>query len=452
MNQTRAEVREGDSVATFEIRKPRWTTQSSIDGKCSGKIMRLTFEAPQGAKMQYMISITLRREPVHRLYSFKLLNGGPGRIGNPQVNTPPDVLKRFDAKFQLAELRFPEARVLPFLEHRRVRLPDGTLFPCYYVTLPPCSSLYTTDRQFLTALGFSPLQYAAKRRQILLRSGQSTGREERVFGFFNYSETNNVTVYAENPMRPDQNLELYLGRDEELHREVQLQMELSDFRSILLPGDREEHPLDQETAIKQLNLLLRAVPGVCNLVVPPVLAYPMTGSGTDPNKYLSRIILVNRPVPNSNAWLEIEMPEYMLTCFELPSGKNLDFLLSVEREYHLEAGVVSRVDPFRGQYPVTILCKNYGEALSWVGGKGYVPLLAVMNDSGWDTSIYSEYTEFNTDTARLSLEFLNFASKPITFERDVNLHLLLKFKFIDSQVPSRARNACRCLQPNQFHQ
>jgi uncharacterized protein (UPF0262 family) len=463
MNHTHALIREGSSSVTLPVRKPKWSTQSSTDSPCAGKIESITFESTTQKWMPYRIRYRLVREGLGQFFSFHLMNGNQVRRNILGANAPTDLVRRLNTHYRNAEAYFPEAFEIPAIDYHfdrannEIRIRGLLQEPCYYVSCPPRSAIYTTDPQFFNALGFNRRQIRIERRNIVSnRANGPVTYDVEVYGFFNTSVDQYLSVSAAYSTDLTQTLMRFLNPDEVLTPIVIIQIEMMDIDNIE-GGGPDEYTIEEDVALRLLNEMFEEIPENLNLKATPVVAYSYGGQVANPNAYHSRIVVDNRTVPNSRARVEIQLENDLRRAFSLSDADaTLAFPLDNRTEYTLTAIHNSKIDPFKGLYPIKCESLNFGEAKSWDKNRGYVHVLALMHDKGWDKVVHSEWVNFYADCTYLTLEFYDYSNALVVFSQDIYLHLLLTFKpapvtttttLDDSQVPGRpCRNACRCLQ------
>jgi hypothetical protein len=426
MNSSSARVSLGDQCATFVVRKPRWNTQSSINQRCRGKIKRLTYAPPPRAKVVYYAAFELEYEPGTQFYPFIMRTGSTAQ----GADTPGDIVRRFATHQRKAFQKFPELRNLPDLIWEAE---TDDQYSGYVLLIPPRTALYSTRANFFRSMGFE----AFMESRLAVIGGRGTDTiETNVYGFWNESYDEQQEHVALFSVQEDEPLSTFLDEDDPLPRNVQVQIEALKYGLVPFEIPGGPQPTDEDSASALLTRMGLDFADTCNLQQNPLEVFPVEQT-LPSGKHSSYLLLKNRKVENSSALLTFNMSNELLQAFRMPLNRKMIFFLNDVRSYKLQTDGNKRTDPFRNLYPVTIVCKDSGEASSWVEGRGYVPLLAVMNDAGTEKTVDSESTDFEVDTSSLTLEFLDYASRVITFQRDVILHVLFKFKpIIPPQISS----------------
>jgi hypothetical protein len=449
-------MQSGSTAATFDVRKPRWSTQSSADRPCIGRIKRIVVQEAGAFSGRYELMVSLKRpEEEGSCYSFKIRNAPDKRTyAAPDVNTPIDIIRRLSPHFIDAAAHFPEAHRIPEIQYDSNNYDRFGAAP-YFIYLPARSAIYTTDEQFFRALGFHDDQYDLGMYRKMMTESARNRIERRVYGFFNEDYNNYRRIEAAAYTRPDQTLDQFLdsltdeansertiveGDEEEdaeetvlkeyekLTKIVILQIEMLDFDKVLIPGDGLEHFFDQEVGAAVLNTLTDSMRRACNLANQPVRARTHGSIGRDPNTQTSFILLENRLVDNSSAWIEITLTREMNRRFSRLDDAPMLFQLKNRTEYQLLTTSSAKNDPFKFKYPVRIQSKNFGPVSSFVKELGYVHVMGIMYDGGWDNPLDAEWAEFRSDSSHLTLEFYDFANQQIVFPSAFILHLMLEFK------------------------
>lgn len=427
MNYTTTLAQEGSNSAHFYVKKPRWSTASSIDKPCQGQLTHLSFETPATEPIVYHVMAVLEfEEPERRMFARTMQNRGRRRVDN----TPNDLVTRFRRLFAPAWDHFTEFRALPRLDYSlRERR--------FYVEIPQYSSLFTTTEQFFRLLGFTEVAGLETLEEKTLQTPDGD-LVVRATGFFNDAGTEPLVIFAEEERHPDVRINEF-AYDEAFEYLTTFQMEVVERMEGEFIFDEDGILLrntDLHTAMECLAGLGEAMADQFNLVKNPIRLRPLSGveeddQGTEigaanENLGLKKFRLSNSAFHNSRLCLTLLFDDGTAKAFLIPAGRAFVFPLDDIRSHVLTATAGARVDPFKGLYPVKIIGRSFGASGSWAGDDlGYVHVLGKLRQGG---SIDPKKAVFEIDTGGLTLQFLDFASRVITFRRNIHLHLEIEFK------------------------
>jgi hypothetical protein len=424
MNLTKATVRRGDSCVTFPIRLPYWSTQSQLNRKVLGKPKRIHFDSRLPEQVLYEADISLSYEGEHHLHPF-FLNTRVNKI-NPEINTPPDLMRKLEEEYEYFETRWPEREIKPKLYYDDQEDHEN---PTWVVELPPRSAFYSSYAYLFPALGFT--DHKEMMRKISGRGARTS--TIAVYGFFNFDQEDSRLYRAANSVFPNVKLEKLLPVNPRTDRrivipvKIQLQAEfMSPFQLLSMrPVHAGAQPMAAANATTAMNALRELATEFCqraNLKQTYINVFA-SGSGDNPDM----LTLTSVTVPDARSILKIHLRPELEVLFNLPEHTPLVFPLGQSKSYVLDTSAKRR-DPFYGLYPITIYCRGMGAADSYEEGEGYVSIFGVLTEkSEREKKIESDGLVFETDNSRLSLEFKSFAQNVITFKREQTVHLSIKF-------------------------
>jgi hypothetical protein len=421
MNLTTTFIRSGDSSADFRVTLPQWTDLGSINTKCRGKVHSLSFTAPpHKAPDALRYGLHCQAEMEDNTYPFHV------KTDRAASNTTTILNEKLDAHFRKAAEHFPLRRFLPLLYY----VPDDVEpdDPHFEVYLPPRSRLFTSSEVFFAGLGFTgkPPEVGSGQRAPSMApaafTGDIGGRQRPVavntqcYGFFNDTDDHTITFRADK-MSKGESLDSVLGKNVVVPRTVQLQVEFDRTRTVLVQTD-EPLPATPEGAVLALTELFEESARVCNLK-----HNLMEASVSKTNR--NHVVVKNRTLEGAKTTLWLRFDDRTASVFDVTPRALMAFPLALPRTvtFEMQAG---RQDPLKGRGPVTVVAHGYGDAKSWIQGRGYVTVLGVLDEKkGFYTLDLGLL--FHTDQTVLKLEFLDNTFQPIQFAHDVHAHLILNF-------------------------
>jgi hypothetical protein len=412
MNQTSAQVRQGTSFATFPVRLPRWAGEDSLNAQCLAIPQYLVASADQlpARQIRYSWQYFFRLEAPR--YPFVV------QTNTAALRSADSLAKRIALHMDAVEKAFPLQVYVPHLYYDQ----DDPGDPHFELRLPPRSSMVSVSELFFTGLGFLPDEVGVDEATPTMTFIGGRGRKakmSRVFGFFN-EKTDLYMNYRGVTMGPNMLMDAVAqSAEDQFPPSMQVQAEMFEVDEDNEPrfvyadeGARSDATLNRavtatETLAEQLKLS-------CNL------KFNMLDVNTDGRL---EMIISNRAVVGSGVTLVIIFDDEMSDAFSMPRQRQHIFNLGTIRSYYIRIPNYKQ-DPLERYHPMSMVSVGFGEAKSWVEGRGYVPLTAILRDK--DT-ILSEGALFNVNQSHLTFEFLDSSGQRIAFEQDMQLDLLLKF-------------------------
>lgn len=151
--------------------------------------------------------------------------------------------------------------------------------------------------------------------------------------------------------------------------------------------------------------------------------------------------IFNKTEEAGDSTLTVELQDELCEALHVPHGKRLVFDLEVPRSYKFDL-TETNPDPFFSLYPVTIVCRNYGLAQTYIENFGYNPVLGVMLSR--EAEILTDGLTFSNDGEILNLEFIDCVGRKIVFDRDYTYQLIMTLRpagpdIRDFGLPKRRR-------------
>jgi hypothetical protein len=421
MNLTTTFIRRGDSTADFRVTLPQWSGLDSINTKCRGKVQSLSFTAPpHKAPDSLRYGMYVETEMDVNRWPFHL------KTDKAADNTAPRINEKLDRHFRRAAEHFPMRRNLPLLYYVGDDVEHND--PHFEVYLPPRSRLFTSSEEFFAGLGFSgkPADPGSGQRAPSIAPAAMTrdigGRQRPVavntlcYGFFNSMNDHSVT-YRGDKMSKGESLNSVLGAKVPVPPVVQLQLEFDSTNPVLVQTD-QAMPATPDDAVLALTELFVESARILNL-----RHNLMEASVSKTNR--NHVVVKNNTVEGAKTTLWLRFDDRTAPVFDVNPRAMMSFPLALPRvvTFEMQAG---RQDPLKGRGPVTVVAHGYGDAKSWIHGRGYVTVLGVWDEKkGFYTMDLGLL--FHTDQTVLKLEFLDNTFQPIKFTHDVHAHLILNF-------------------------
>jgi hypothetical protein len=299
--------------------------------------------------------------------------------------------------------------------------------PHYEVYLPPYSALFTSSEVLFRGLGFSgrdPDPYSGQRGKSMPPiefTADIGGRQRPVvttlcYGYVN--DNQDPANFRGDKMSGGESFRSMLGIRTVVPDSIQLQMQFlkMDFQWV---QTSKLFPTTTESAVLALNVIFEDVARVCNLKHNLMEA---TVNKTNPSQVLVR----NRAMETSKVTLWFRFDAQTAPVFDVSTLTLAAFPLALSRTVTFEM-MGGKQDPLKGKGPVTVVAHGYGDAKSWIEGRGYVTVVGVYDDRKQTFYSVDLGLPFQTDQTVLTLEFLDSTSDPIKFTHDVHAHLILNF-------------------------
>ena len=310
--------------------------------------------------------------------------------------------------------------------------------------LPPKTALYTDDEFIFDALGLGGSGYQRTVETWVCRRFGPQSQSVKVFGFKNNDgsaarQINGMVRRKAHVVRELYAMMLMAGHEEDLDNddfdassavEDRLQAQTPKritFQAELIPretlyvasrhGGILDFPLRADALKKSVDdciakslgyyYLRKGAPMECKVTAdsdPPVLELTNTDpEGTCVGFQLGSDVSVYLGIPKRlPIWLET--PNAAFRRFRCPTFAP---------------------DPFHLQYPVIVVARGYGRSRNHMGSRGYIPVLCIMNSRNSCGS--SVPTLMEDDDGVMTVEFLSKDLEPITFDRNYEVVLYIKF-------------------------
>ena len=412
LNQTKAQVKRGDSSATFPVKLPRWAGEDALNTKCWGTpeylvASRTNMTVPRIRYIwQYYFRIDQPRYPFV-VKTVMTINRTASSIGD-----------RLATHMERVSEAFPLQLSVPYLYYDTSDEND----PHFALRLPPKSCMVSNHELFFAGLGFLPDIEgvdAPQDGQFYMGGRGRRTKMTRTWGFSNEKPTKNMNFRGVT-MGPNVFMDAVSGAAEtEFPKEMQVQAELFEVtqdhtpRFVYLDGgvraDANVH-----TAITAFEALAEKVKQYCNF------KFNMIDVSSDGKQEMT---MTNRAVIGSGVTIVIIFDNEISDVFDMPRRRSHIFNLETIRSYYFKFPD-PQIDPLTRYYPMSLISVEVGEAKSWIEGRGYVPLTAVMRDK---RTMISTGAAFNVNQSHLTFDFIDSSGEKIVFQQDLQLDLLLKF-------------------------
>jgi len=413
--QTSAQIKQGDSAATFPMELPRWGGFASLSStKCWGRLTYLHFSEPSPRRVPYRALVT-------RTLPANLMAFAP-KYDNPQTNRAILMSNRLAVHFERLRTEFA------FLaSHPRLWLDlDDPGDQHWVLRLPPRTAFYTTNHLFweMVNLDLHPQLTDTTRNMSAGRNRPPT--EMRVFGFFNGSFTE--TRLFEGSLTPENTpaeaLLNLMGPAVRVPAQISMQVEFLPIEDVEVQlADGAMLPTTRDDAFVQLEQLADAAYRAVGLRLNP-WQFALGPNGEVVFRHVAGLGWAN-----AQPTLILQLGDELLNVFGLPARSVMTFPLEVNRDYALALKQPER-EPLRKKYPATLVASGFGEAKSWILDQGHVAVLGVLWGGVREALAYGQV--FQGNKFSLTLQFYDAARNKIVFENDVQVHLAMKFKSLSS--------------------
>jgi hypothetical protein len=413
MNVSRAKVRAGESLASFEVRLPRWNSDSTIENKCSAKLVSLAGSVPEPKKARVTVHAKMDRS--EKRYAFRLM--APYSEG---TLTKPDH-KSVEKIGELMANHFDSvARAFPLVEHDMLFWHDSSdpRKQLMRLNLPPYSGFYTTYEYWWPSLRF--MDYKTKERVIGGRGAGNFQVTTKVYGYWNETE-DPVVIVSDDVLPANTSMRVLLTALFEdapvAPGSVQFQAEVDSWPEQEFVSDGEVE-MTVEGVTEAFDKVFEDVRKKMNLAYRPLLTH-ISSEGT-----LSLTNFVVERRADYFSTFTVRFGTELASDLGLPDTP-LKFQMDLVKHLPLTGVKRKLSDPFEGRYPVIMVCRNVGEAVSYVEGLDFVPILGLLKGATTPPTPFPMV--FSTDRQWANFEFFDKAMSKVVFVDDVELHLLLEF-------------------------
>lgn len=430
MNRSKTKVRRGDRYANFDITAP------NLAGSAATAMTKLW------AMPEAVIAVEEAKPEKIFLdgisYSFHFVNNQSQFSLQLKDMTPLLLDPKFDRKIKESIAKdFNSVRHLPYIRHNE----DGDHL--YKITLPAQSGFFLSSEELLVSMGF---REEVEEADVVL-SGKKGQTDTRMYGFAN--RTNFVKeVLADDAIGSTEPFQNVLGKSVPLPGTVHGVYQLYDTIDAnvlqVMRGKRtqktedglEEDVEEDDDDDRKMPISVEAK---MDDVVPALVAYldeiavqlnlkqfPLQLTKSYDPLTPKKVLLSNQPIAMPSLFT-LKLPAELLRSFDLPQDTGLTFYMTSTNSYSLTLrGAASTVDFFAPYYPYSMLIRNLGLPKSFVDSVGRTNYFGLLQAPGH--KIISDGFLLNGASCQIQVSFHDQRMEQISFENDLEIHLLLSFK------------------------
>ena len=405
MYLTKAEVKAGDEEILFPIRLPVSSSNPGGVDKFRAVPVHLTSRTDV-AVSRYSMEMSLFFEEDADV--FKYTTFGPMFPVDTSVDKVGDKFQAFNESLQK---RYPFLARVPKIELVQPDPATGTKLH-FRVTMPPFTSLLSSDPHLFAILRFPPGQVKTLRDE----------EGKNGYGFYNAGENVQVCDAAN------------FNREAELHEESKIirggigptqasvrnyPMEVTFFGAKdWLPLTLDEPlPMDLMGATKGLSELTEQGLQLLNFNTSFLEVRP-----TAINQLVVKSLILPSTEEAVNCLVEVRLSVELASFLQLKDPL-LQFPTNDGMDYLMEVSNLSQEDPMKKLYPLTLECLNHGQGEHYLEGRGKISLLGCALSNG---HFVGEGVELKGEVNQLRLLIFDRHQEPFKCQHDISHFLTLE--------------------------